>query len=238
MKTNKEKKALLITLLSVAAFVLFNVYDIFIDPPAWWRFDRQRDKRAILEYVEKNYPTNIKRKGGSFPLQAPAGPFKESILSFELDGVDFSISAWEGKITGDTFYEAKAEKYIHENFVDKFMNERKISPEIKISFVFPPSYYGAIRKDILGDIYAFTGSIHVTITQPHIDEASAPKEVGWFYDFYQYWIENCDLPNCAVFLHYRRNNDYATIENDYVVEFKRGEKTFSSESDFYDHFTT
>lgn len=179
-----KKKALIIALLSSAAgLVLFHIYDIFIDPPAWWRFERRQDKKVILEYVKNNYPVNIKRKGASFPIQAPAEPFKESVMYFELDGVDFTISAQDGKVRSDTYYEAKAEKFIHENFVDKFMNEKKLSPKIKISFIFLPRYYEMLRKDVLGDIYGFKGSIHVTITQDHIDGVSAPKEVGWFYDF-------------------------------------------------------
>lgn len=137
----------------VLFLILFEIYDIFIDPPAWWRSDRQRDKKAILEYAENTYPANIKRKGGSFPLQAPAGPFEPSVMYFELDGVDFSISAWEGKITGDTYYEAKADKYIRENYIDSFMNERGLTPNIKISYISPPNHYGILGRDVLGDIW-------------------------------------------------------------------------------------
>ncbi len=240
MKKLTRKRIIVISIVALLVLFLtfFEIYDIFIDPPAWWRSDRQRDKRAILEYVENTYPANIKRKGGSFPLQAPAGPFKASVMYFELDGIDFSISAWEGKITGDTYYESKAEKYIRENFIDSFMIERRLFPTIVTSFVYPPNLYGLPRVNELEDLWSFHGSIHITIRQDHIDGVSTPREVGWFYDFYQYWMNNCDLPNCAVYMHYRRNNDYSTNENDYVVEFKRGKKTFSNESDFYDHFTT
>lgn len=240
MKKLTRKRIIVISIIAllVLFLILFEIYDIFIDPPAWWRFDRQQDKRAILEYVEKTYPANIKRKGGSFPLQAPAGPFKASVMYFELDGVDFSISAWEGKITGDTYYEAKADKYIRENYIDSFMNERGITPNIKISYISPPNHYGILGKDVLGDIYGFEGTILVKITQNHVDGVSTPKEIVWFYDFYKYWMENCDLPNCAVYLYYPQNNEYATRGADYHIWFEREKKTFSSESDFYDHFTT
>lgn len=142
-----------ITVISILVIViLLSVWDIFIDPPAWWRFERQKDKRAILEYVEDNYPATIRKKGGKFPLQMPAGPFEHSVMFFELDGVNFDVSAWKGKITGDTYYEAKAEKYIRENFIDGFMNERGLSPKIKISFIMPQDYYGLLQKYILDDI--------------------------------------------------------------------------------------
>lgn len=230
-------KKRVISLLVVVALILFGVVDIFIDPPAWWRFERQQDKKAILSYAEENYP-DAKRLGGQFPLQMPAGPFESSVMYFELDGIDFSISALDGEITGDTYYEAKTDKYIRENYIDNFMNDKGLTPDIKISFVSPLGHFGMLRKDMLDDVHSFEGSIHVTIKQTHIVGVSTPREVGWFYDFYQYWMENCDLTNCAVLIYYFPNNDYATNEPSYNIEFKRGEKTFSDEDDFYKHFTT
>lgn len=223
--------------LILLGLILFGVWDIYIDPPAWWRSGRQEDKKAILEYVESNYPDTIKRKGGYFPLQMPASGFKDSVMYFELDSVNFSVSAWDGIITSDTYYEAKAEKYIRENYIDDFMNERGLSPKIEISFVSPPGHYGMFGEDVLGDIYSFEGTILVKITQDHIDGVSTPKGIVWFYDFYQYWVENCDLPNCAVYLYYPKNNEYATNGADYHIWFEREEKTFSDENDFYKGFT-
>lgn len=237
MKNIFTKKRV-IPLLVVVALILFGVVDIFVDPPAWWRFERQQDKRAILEYVENNYPDTIKRKGGKFPLQMPAGPFESSVMYFELDGIDFSISALGGEITGDTYYEAKTDKYIRENYIDNFMNDKGLTPDIKISFISPPDHYGILGKDVLGDIYDFEGTILVKITQEHINGVSAPNEIVWFYDFYQYWMKNCDFPNCAVYLYYPQNNEYATSGADYRIWFECEKKTFSNEDDFYKHFTT
>lgn len=232
---NAKLIIVLLAILVIAAFFL--VWDIYIDPPAFWRTKRQADKTAILNYVEKTYPNTIKSNGGKFPLQLPAGSFESSVMYFELDGINFSISAQDGKVNDDTYYEAKAEKCIRETFIDGFMNERELSPKIKISFVHNPDNYGLIRDYSLDNIHSFNGTIWVTITQDHIDGVYAPKDVGWFYDFYQYWMENCDLTNCVVYLHYRQNNEYSTNEKDYVVWFKRGKKTFSTENDFYMGFT-
>ena len=236
MKNIFTKKRV-IPLLVVVALILFGVVDIFIDPPAWWRFERQQDKKAILSYAEENYPY-VKRLGGQFPLQMPAGPFESSVMYFELDGIDFSISALDGEITGDTYYEAKTDKYIRENYIDNFMNDKGLTPDIKISFISPPNHYGILGKDVLGDIYDFEGTILVKITQQHINGVSAPNEIVWFYDFYQYWMKNCDFPNCAVYLYYPPNNEYVTSDADYHIWFECEKKTFSSEKDFYDHFTT
>lgn len=233
-----KKKVIIPLIVVLLIAVLLLVWDIVIDPPAFWRSERQQDKNAILDYAERTYPDNLKRKGGEFPLQMPAGPFEPSVMYFELDSVNFNIYAQDGKITGDTYYEAKAEKYIRENYIEGFMNDRKLTPDIKISFISPPGHYGFLGGDVLGDIYDFEGTILVKITQEHINGVSAPNEIVWFYDFYQYWMEKCDFPNCAVYLYYPQNNEYATSGADYHIWFESGEKTFSDENDFYKSFTT
>ncbi|MDE5994175.1 MAG: hypothetical protein K2G60_01540 [Oscillospiraceae bacterium] len=214
--------------LSIVAVLIFGVvWDIFIDPPAWWRFERQQDKKAILEYVESNYPDTIKRKGGEFPLQMPAGPHKNSVMYFELDGINFQISAEYGEIRSDTYYEAKAEKYIRENYIDDFMNQRGLSPQIKIFF------FGGINEDIRD----FKGHISVKIVQGYVDGASTPKQIDWFYDFYQYWIEYCDLPNCAVTLTYHPPKEFNPDIWSYNMWFQKEKKTFANKGDFYADFT-
>lgn len=230
----KSEKKLLIILLSVASIIIgFTIWDIFIDPPAWWRFDRLEDKKAILSYVEENYPKTIKRTGSKFPFQKPAGSFEHSVISFELDGVNFNVSAWKGKITDDTYYEAKAEKFIRENFIDGFIDERGLSPEIKISFVIPPEHYGLLQEYILDDLYSFTGSVNIFITQAYIDGVSTPKDVGWFYDFYQYWVKNCDLPKCVVYMYYSKPNSPTNC-----ISFTSGKRRFFNEDEFYNSFNT
>lgn len=240
VKMQPLKKAGIIMLIAIFSavliFVVYTILDTNLNPPGWWRYDRLADKKAVLSYVEENYPKTIKRTGSKFPFQKPAGPFEHSVMFFELDGVNFGVSAWEGKITGDTYYEAKAEKYIRENFIDGFMDERGLSPEIKISFVMPQDYYGLLQKYILDDLYSFTGSVHITIIQDYIDGVSVPKDVGWFYDFYQYWMKNCDLENCTVSIQYRRNKDYSTNEVSYMISFRKGVKTFPNEDEFYSAF--
>lgn len=235
VKMQPLKKAGIIMLIvifsAVLIFVVYTILDTNLNPPGWWRFDRLEDKKAILSYVEENYPETTRRTGSKFPFQKPAGPFEYSVMFFELDGVNFNVSAWKGEITGDTYYEAKAEKYIRENFIDGFMAERGLSPEIKISFVMPQDHYGLLQKYILDDLYSFTGSVNIFITQAYIDGVSTPKDVGWFYDFYQYWVKNCDLPKCVVYMYYPKPNSPT-----YRISFTSGEKRFSNEDEFYNSF--
>lgn len=216
-----------IVLLIVAILIFFEIWDIFINPPAWWRFERQQDKKAILSYVEENYP-DAKRLGGEFPLQLPAGPFEPSIMYFELDGINFSIYSQDGKVTNDTYFAVKAEKFIREKYIDDFMKSRGLSPEIKIYFM------GGIDVELPN----FTGVVSVDIVQKYVDGCSTPNQVGWFYDFYEYWMKNCDLPVCAVTLTYLPPSKKNLIISSYNVTFQKGKVTFDNKDDFYNHFTT
>ncbi len=220
-------KRKIIALSIVAVIVFLSVWDIYIDPPAWWRSERQQDKKAILEYVENNYPDTIKRKGGEFPLQLPAGPFEPSIMYFGLNGVDFSISAQDGKVINDTYFAVKAEKFIREKYIDDFMKSRGLSPEIKIYFM------GGIDVELPD----FTGVVSVNIVQKYVDGCSTPNQVSWFYDFYEYWIKNCDLPVCAVTLTYLPPSKKNLIISSYNVTFQKGKVTFDNKDDFYNNFT-
>lgn len=102
-RKRKSGRVAVIAILSAALiFIVFTILDTNLNPPGWWRFDRLEDKKAILSYVEENYPKTIKRTGSKFPFQKPAGSFEHSVMSFELDGVNFNVSAWKGKITDDT----------------------------------------------------------------------------------------------------------------------------------------
>lgn len=215
-----KKKVLIITWLSVAvAFVLFNVYDIFIDPPAWWRFDRQKDKRAILDYVENTYPDNIKRKGGKFPLQMPAGPLESSIMYFELDGVNFAISAYDGRIGTDGYHKARAEAQFDKIIQDGFIKTRGIEKAYtRYSFL-----------DSYKETYPYTGGLVVRLSV--FDQGSTPQDVGWLYDFYKYWKnEGSFLSGYSVGIYINADEDtvYHIIYN--------SEKEFSDQDEFYAAF--
>lgn len=151
-----------IIVLSIIAFaVIFEVFDIFVFPPAWWRFDRQRDKRAILAYVKNTYPSYIKRKGSKFPLQLPAGPFEDSVMFFELDGIEFHVGAQDGHVTEDGYSLAKAEAQFDRIIQDGFLKPRKIKASSVYWFI--DDY----------DIYPYTGGLEVTLAV--FDQGSTPE---------------------------------------------------------------
>lgn len=223
-------RVLLIIIIIVAGAFVLNANMLFP-----WQWNAKRNKRAVLEYITQHFPSaeivDVDYK--STVLSWMSVPMDTFYLKF--DGIEFTLITQKGKVLRDTYHEAKAEKYIRENFIDSFMNERGLSPKVKISFIYNSDDYGKIRVDSLDDIYGFGGSIDVKITQDNIDGIYSPKNVGWFFDFYQYWTENCDLTNCSVYMYYHCNN-CETNKSVYRICFESGEMTYSDEKDFYNHF--
>lgn len=200
-----------------------------------WQWSAKANKKAALEYIADNFPT----------AKFTHADYKSTILIttavpmdtfyFDLDGIEFSLITQSGKVQLDTYYEAKAEKYIRKNFIDDFMNERQLSPNIEITFTAPRGHRGTLGEDVLGDVYSFEGSVTIMIKQDSIEGFSAPKDIGWFYDFYQYWIEKCDIPKCIVYIYYLKA-DSPTYHPTYWIEFVREKKIFSNKDEFYNSF--
>ena len=172
-------RVLLIIIIIVAGAFVLNANMLFP-----WQWNAKRNKRAVLEYITQHFPSaeivDVDYK--STVLSWMSVPMDTFYLKF--DGIEFTLITQKGKVLRDTYYEAKAEKYIRENFIDSFMNERGLSPKVKISFIYNSDDYGKIRVDSLDDIYGFGGSIDVKITQDNIDGIYSPKNVGWFFYFY------------------------------------------------------
>ncbi len=168
----------IIVLSIISAVILLGIWDIFIDPPAWWRFERQQDKRAILAYVEEKYP-NAKSKGSKFPFQRMVGPYPASIMYFELDGVNFHVAAKRGSVISDGYSQARACAQFDKIIQDGFL--KPMGKEANTHYRFVDDY----------DIYPYTGSLVVCLTIR--DQGSTPKEVGWLYDFYKYWKNEGDF---------------------------------------------
>lgn len=191
-----------------------------------WQWSAKENKKAALNYIEEHFPT-AEIVDVDYKSMIP-GWMSVPIDTFylKLDGIEFTLITQKGKVLYDTYYDAKADKYICENFINDFMNERGLSPKIKIS------YFGGIDEELTD----FKWDIGVYITQAYIDGASTPKHIDWFYDFYCYWMDNCDLPNCAVSLTYLPTEEINTNMRSYNVWFQKGEKIFANEDEFYKSF--
>lgn len=215
-----KKKTLIITLLSVAVgLILFQIYDIFIDPPAWWRFERQQDKRVILDYVKSNYP-DAKKIGGLFPVPKIAQSHRASTMYFKLDDVEFSVSAEYGKVVEDNYPRDRATVQFDKIIQDGFLKPRGITAYTHYEFA-----------DSYKEMYLYTGGLDVQLTIS--DQGSTLEDIIWLYDFYKYWKEE------GVFL-----TEYTVCirivekgETLYHIYYDDTDE-FSDESEFYAAFKT
>ena len=212
-KSFLSKKNIFVLSILFIVVILF-VWDNFIDPPAFWRFDRQQDKKAILEYVQSNYPKTIKRKGGKFPFQLPAGPQPYSVMNFELDGINFYIYARDGKVAVDGYYQTRAIAQFDKIIQDGFLKPRNITASTNYNF-----------RDSYREEYPYTGGLGVEISIS--DQGSRPRDLA-IYEFYKFWQnEGTFLKDYRVDFYIYENHE----EKAWIVFNK--ETDFSDENEFY-----
>ena len=212
----KNKKKIIIISSIIAIIIGLCVWDI-ADPPVWWRFERQKDKRAILEYVKDTYPKSVKRAGGDeFPIQF-MGPYFHSVMYFELDGLRFAVGAKHGEISFDNYSGMRVYTQIDKIVQDGFMKPNGIIA--KTTYTFVDSY----------DMYPYTGDLGVRVTI--IDQGSTPEEIGCLYDFYNYWQSEADyLRDYLVHIDIIDNQKIT-----YSFGFAK-ESNYTSEAEFYAAF--
>lgn len=204
-------------IIALSIVIFFGVWDIFIDPPAWWRFERQQDKKAILAYVEEKYP-NAKSKRSKFPFQRIVGPYPASIMYFELNGIEFAVTAEHGRLVWDGYPEARVCAQFDKIIQDGFFKPRGIHENAHYSF-----------GDNYKEIYPYTGSLSIYIQVN--DQGSTAREVGWLYDFYEFWkVEGAFLKDYRVDIDIyedKKEKSHITYYND---------SKFANEDEFYSAF--
>lgn len=216
-KRTKKKfftKGRIIALSIAVVIVGLCIWDI-TDPPVWWRFERQQDKKAIWEYVEVKYP-DAKCTGSKFPFQKIAQIYPSSIMYFELNGINFHIAAEHGRVVEDMYpYERACAHF------DKIIQEGFLKPMGIEAY----TYYHFIDDY---DVYPYTGSLVVCLTIR--DQGSTPKEVGWLYDFYKYWKnEGSFLAGYRVEIRISLNDEITChINYDNASEFANEDEFYSS----------
>ena len=223
----------IIAVLFVAVIIGFTVWD-FVDAPPFWHF-RQADKKVILEYQSQHYP-GAKVVKSNFPLlgnPSLVGVPVESSMTFEYDGVEFVIAAQDGELKRDYFPFAKAKLKIV-NVIDEFIKTHGIENEgnIKIDVIFDllhvKSMLYPFDEPPTEDLSKYNHRVDIEIIIK--GEYNSPKDVGWLYDCYKYWIIENILPNYSLTFKVVSNNEVlhnACFYNDYEV---------SSESAFYSSF--
>ncbi len=220
-------KGKIIALSIVAVIILLSVWDIFIDPPAFWHF-RQADKQAIVQYQRQNYP-GAKVIERNFPFLANphlVGSPVRSSMKFEYDGVKFGIYAQDGIISGDGYGAAKLKKEIREKYLQNFFSRQGILYEPDINFSYDKNYFP--QKD--ASLKTFRGSIQLAFLMNYDESKKFPEDYGWFYDFYCYWKEVCPTDDYYLWFSLRINrNTYYQLRCD-------SKSQFVDKDDFYNSF--
>ena len=209
--------------LSIAAVIVgLCIWDI-ADPPLWWQSNRQKDKRAILEYAKVQYNGEAKVVSSSFPIINPGlvGPPEDSVMRFKYNDTIFPISAKNGKVINDGYHRARAEDGIEEIMDVGFFQQRNIKANYQ--YFFP---HGAPE----GSFEEFDGSVEIIITFKEKNPLENPQDVTWLYDFYLYWTEVSPLNNYSITLSY-----YTSKNSYYAIKFTE-DSVFKDSSEFYSEF--
>ncbi len=209
-----KKRVILIALLVIA------ILDI-ADPPMFWQVFAVQNKIAIMNYVDEKYPG---AKVIGYDL-ATTELFHTSLgldrIYFEYNDVEFTVVANDGEVSGDTYAQHKAEKYIDENYLIPFFEQKGVSPQY--------TQYAPISEG--EDLSHYDGTYRLKIIQDDMSDEFVPGKLDWFYDFYVYWIDNIELPVYSVTLLYDLTNG-----GYYSLSFHDESPYYSTAEEFYAAF--
>ncbi len=204
IKCHKRVTVILLILLAL------NIWD-FADPPLWWQRGAQDNKRAILAYVNENYPgAKIVRQSYPSTHFNPTNVPQDFII-FQYDNVEFAITARQGEFMYDSFHKSKASQFIENEYLNKFFGIES-KPQHQISFMGDPC----------DDLSKYTGRATLFLMISKKDGYNKPEDITWAYDFFVFWKENCIIP--------RYNISFALNLNNYNSE--RYAMTCTQDSNF------
>ena len=190
--------------------------------PEAWSASVKENRAAILEYANANYPGAkiVEEYYPSATAFATGNPY-DSIL-FELDGIEFSIRARQGKVGeyNDGCGERAFRKEIREKYPDTFFLPRGLTYNAKIYF----SDQWVQRND---DLYSFKGGIHPKFEPEYDENIKSPRDLGWFYDFYCYWRDVCPVKRFTLRFYY-----FTDSQTKYLIYCDTGYE-LTNEDEFY-----
>ncbi len=217
-KASRRKK---IYIALAVLILILTVWDI-ADPPLWWQFDRQADKKAILNYVNIHYKDEAKFIRSDFPLLNPGlvGVPIDSVMYYEYNGIEFGIFAKKGVVLYDGYYLAKANREIDTIIFDNFIAERNINAEYRCDFYSTPPE----------ELSKYSGTAVITINCTSDSLSAKPIDIEWFYDFYVYWTDNSPLK------HYDMCINFYVSDNAYYKLRFNEKSEFENKNAFYNDF--
>ncbi len=197
--------------------VVFCIWDIF-DPPLWWQFEKQANKRVMLEYAEEHYP-GAKIVDQAYPVSLSA--IKRDRIIFKYQDVQFVVCAQKGEVVSDSFAFSRASQKLDKIIIDGFLTPNNIDATINYAYanmIEPPE-----------DLTKYNNNVRIFISV-HDKEYASANDIEWLYDFYEYWLENSIVPSWVLHYSVSLQNQKSTW-----VEFSY-DRLAENENDFYNSF--
>lgn len=192
-----------------------------VDPPLWYHFEAQKNKRVIMEYAEEHFPEAKiveEHYNSAIPFQTSN---KFDYIVFDQDGVQFSILANDGRLLHDNYLTSKASQYIKREIIEPFIISRNITAKYEVHFS---------GKAPVGSVVEYEEGIRVHLSVKSDYQKDTPEKSGWLYDFYIYFQSESNLKDYQVSIQYRVNDDLY-----YMLRFQE-DSTFASSEEFYNAF--
>lgn len=154
-----------------------------------WQIPLFKNRRAIIQYARDVHPgSKIVEEHLEF---VPSGWFSKKpdcYIVFEEGDFHYSVRASNGEVCTD-FYNprklgAEVEEFVNENFLEP-RGIKNVKVDCDFGF---NEYDGSVPEQWLE--YKDDYTVRVCIYK----QGTTPYEVGWIYDFYNFWNENTTFP--------------------------------------------
>lgn len=155
-----------------------------------WQIPLFNNRKALIYYMKKTHPNyhivkeevkyQYNTHGGFVP--EPGSGMPSAYIVCNEEGFDYTVSAFNGKVTRDTYARHKL-GYEIEEFVKKdFLEPRGIE---NVDFY---CEFDLDDDKLPSEWSKYTGGFRVTVSV--CGQGTTPREVGWLWDFYKFWRDN------------------------------------------------
>lgn len=155
-----------------------------------WQIPLFKTRQALVKYMKKTHPkyhiveqevrNTYTTGGGFFPLPETVKPTARFVCDEE--GFQYTVSAYDGKVTTDTYPRHKLGYEIEEFARKGFLEPRGIE---NVDFYFE---FDVDDDKLPSDWLKYSGGFDVTVSVR--GQGTTPQAVGWLWDFCEFWREN------------------------------------------------
>lgn len=186
--TRQTKRSLIIVGVVMTIIVIVGVlWKNYLLP---WQKPLYETRQALVKYMKKTHPNYhvVEREvkfsyttgGGFFPLPETVKPYARFVC--DEKGFTYIVHAFDGKVTGDTYPRHKLGYEIEEFARKGFLVPRGID---NVDFYFE---FDVDDDKLPSEWSKYADGVSVTISVR--GQGTTPQEVGWLWDFYEFWHDN------------------------------------------------